>query len=236
MIVEFLKKPGFLQVVFDIQKEMIKCSSSTDKIDVKNLELGAGVLPMKMFYPDVKSTDVVPSAHLDGVLDASNLDLKSNSIDNLFLQNTFHHLPDPQAFFNEAFRVLKKGGRIVIVDPYHNKLSSFLFPRLFATETFEKRGSWFDASNHAMIGANQALTYIVFCRDLELFNRSNPNFSLISAEPLKSGLRYLLTGGLNFKQLVPNSVLKLMSVFEKSRFMPRFLSIHWIVVLKKSLD
>jgi SAM-dependent methyltransferase len=228
------KKPEFLKVVFDIQREMMKNARLSDSKEVSHLELGAGVLPMKMFYPHVKSTDVVPSAHLDGVLDASKLDLEDNSIDNLFLQNTFHHLPDPQAFFNEAFRVLKSGGRIVIVDPYHNIFSSLLFPRLFSSETFEKSGSWCDASTHPMSGANQALTYIVFCRDLELMKRNNPSLTLELAAPLKSGLRYLLTGGLNFKQLAPNSVLKIVRYFEKYRLVPRFLSIHWIIVLQKS--
>ena len=83
---------------------MVNNSSSQYSKEAKNLELGAGVLPMRTFYPHVKSIDVVRSAHLDGVLDATNLELEDDSIDNLFLQNTFRHLPDPQAFFNEAFR------------------------------------------------------------------------------------------------------------------------------------
>jgi SAM-dependent methyltransferase len=227
-------KPEFLKTVLDIQNSMVASSCISENENELNLELGAGVIPIRKHFPHVKSTDVVAAAHLDGVLDATNLDLESNSVQNLFLQNTFHHIPDPQAFFDESLRVLKKGGRIVIVDPYHNKWSSFLYPKLFKTETFDRNGSWKDASDHAMIGANQALTYIVFRRDLDYFKSRNPNLKMIFHEPLNSGLRYLLTGGLNFRQLAPRPVLSALRLLEYKGFMPKFTKIHWIVVLEKS--
>ena len=231
-----ISKPEFLRVVSDIQNIMVSSAKlSESRIDL-NLELGAGVIPMKNNFPNIKSTDIVSASHLDGILDATNLNLKDNSTQTLFLQNTFHHVPDPQKFFDESIRVLKNGGRIVIVNPFHNKLSSFLYPILFKTETFDKRGSWNDASNHAMIGANQALSFIVFKRDIAKFNASNANLRLIHAEPLPSGLRYLLTGGLNFKKLMPDFVLKIISFIERAGILPSFLSIHWIVVLEKSAE
>ncbi len=229
-------KPEFLKVVRDIQDVMVRNGKLSESYNELNIELGAGVIPMKSNFPNIKSTDIVSAAHLDGILDATNLDLKDNSIQTLFLQNTFHHLPDPQKFFEESIRVLKKGGRIVIVDPFHNYLSSFMYPILFESETFNKKGSWNDASNHAMLGANQALSFIVFKRDVDKFNADNPQLTLIHSEPLPSGLRYLLTGGLNFKKLMPDFFLRLVSVFEKAGIIPSFLSIHWVIVLEKSAE
>lgn len=47
---------------------------------------------------------------------AYQLPLKAKSVDLLLCVHTLHHLADPLAFLNEAARVLKKGGKYVIVD------------------------------------------------------------------------------------------------------------------------
>jgi ubiquinone/menaquinone biosynthesis C-methylase UbiE len=44
------------------------------------------------------------------------LPLKDKSVDVLLCVHTMHHLEDPLAFFNEAARVLKQGGKCVMVD------------------------------------------------------------------------------------------------------------------------
>ena len=44
------------------------------------------------------------------------LPVKDNSVDLVLCVHTMHHLEDPLAFFNEAARVLKEGGKCVIVD------------------------------------------------------------------------------------------------------------------------
>ena len=38
------------------------------------------------------------------------------SVDVIFLSNVFHHLPDPPAYFRNARRVLRQGGRVAIVE------------------------------------------------------------------------------------------------------------------------
>jgi hypothetical protein len=55
-----------------------------------------------------------------------------------------------------------------------------------------------------MHGANQALSYIVFERDRALFEQRCPTLEVVVREPLTNWLRYLLSGGLNFRQLVPS--------------------------------
>ena len=34
----------------------------------------------------------------------------------MICSNSFHHYPNPQAFFNSTYRVLRKGGRLVLRD------------------------------------------------------------------------------------------------------------------------
>ena len=48
--------------------------------------------------------------------DCENLPFADNSFDVVICTNSFHHYPNPQDFFNSAYRVLKKGGRLVLRD------------------------------------------------------------------------------------------------------------------------
>src|SRR5437879_3919967 len=59
------------------------------------IELGAGVAPLRVTDPAVKSSDVVPSSHLDLVVDAQRMPFKNGEVKTLFGQNCFHHFSDP---------------------------------------------------------------------------------------------------------------------------------------------
>lgn len=228
------QKPIFSDVVHTIQRKMFQMIISEKRDYGQFVELGAGAMPLRNLFPQIRATDVIAAAHLDGVLDATNLDVSDESLDGIFLQNTFHHIPDPKAFFNEALRVLRVGGRIVIIDPYWNQFSSLLYPNLFKTEGFDKEGNWNDASGHAMIGANQALSYVVFERDLDLFVREFSNLGILHTQPLKQGFRYLLSGGLNFSRIAPKFVFRWFEVHEEQIPFLNRLAIHWMVVIEKT--
>lgn len=227
------EKYEFVQVIMDIQTVMMGQLHSVPRTSPIYIELGAGVLPISAQFPNVKSTDIVNASHLDGVLDATDLKLEDESVDGLLLQNTFHHIPDPDAFFKECGRVLKPGGRVVILDPYHNFLSSRLYKHLFSTESYDKDGTWHDATGHAMIGANQALSYIVFVRDKGKFEAANPNLKIFETFCAPGGLRYLLSGGLNFRRIAPRRLFPIIRKLENSSLILKLFAIHWVVVLEK---
>ena len=48
--------------------------------------------------------------------DSENLPFAEDSFDAVICSNSFHHYPNPQAFFNSTYRVLRKGGRLVLRD------------------------------------------------------------------------------------------------------------------------
>lgn len=199
------------------------------------IELGAGVAPMRDSYPDVLSTDVVPGPNLDRVLDAQKMDLGDESVRVFFAQNCFHHFPDPDAFFREILRVLVPGGGVIILEPYHGPVASFLYPRLFASEGFDKQApGWATAATGPMHGANQALSYVVFVRDREEFERRHPALEIVHGEPLTNHAKYLLSGGLNFRQLLPDVLVPVVTGFELLlRPLRRWLALHHVVVVCK---
>jgi SAM-dependent methyltransferase len=201
----------------------------------KRVELGAGVAPIRDSYPDVLASDILPSPKLDMVLNAQQMDLPDNSVRVLFGQNCFHHFPHPEKFFQELERVVQPGGGAILLEPYHGPFASFLFSNMFRTEGYDKDFiSWETPSLGPMNGANQALSYIVFKRDIDIFRSRFPNLDIVRIETCSNYLMYLLSGGLNFRQLVPNWATPLLRVAQKilSPF-DRWLALHHVIVIQK---
>jgi Methyltransferase domain len=199
------------------------------------VELGAGVAPVSMSFPEVLATDVVDGPGLDRVLDAQAMDLPGASVRALYGQNCFHHFPDPGRFLGEAERVLAPGGGVVLIEPYYGPAASLLYERLFATESFDKdMPGWQSAAAGSMRGANQALSYIVFVRDRAIFDRDFPGLELVQSHPLDNWVRYLLSGGLNFRQLVPRRSIPVLKAIERALHPAgRVLALHHVIVLRR---
>jgi hypothetical protein len=62
--------------------------------------------------------------------------------------------------------------------------------------------TWEFPSTGPLSGANGALPWIVFRRDREIFERDYPSLRIVSIEPLMP-LRYLISGGVSMRALVP---------------------------------
>ena len=170
-------------------------------------------------------------------LDAQNMtNVMDNSIETFYAINCFHHFPNPDKFFRELNRTLKVGGTCIIIDPYFGMLGSFLYKRMFETESFDKsQRNWNYISNGPMTGANQALSYIVFFRDLELFLSKNPNLEIVQTTILNNYLRYLFSGGLNFKQLVPSWLEKPIKFMEfLLKPVNKLFALHHIIIIRKN--
>ena len=202
------------------------------------VELGAGVYPVRETVPGVLATDIVPADHLDCVLDAGNMDLADSSVHAFYLQNVFHHFPRPSAFFTELERTLAPGGGAILIEPASGLIASWLYPRLFATEGYDKHtGSWDTPVDGPMIGANQALSYLVFDRDYARFEREHPMLEVVHRDVLGSWLRYLLSGGLNFRPIFPAAGARFLKLVERG-LMPlrRTLGLHRIIVMRKRIS
>jgi SAM-dependent methyltransferase len=199
------------------------------------VEIGAGVSFFKEKYPEIIATDIKEAENLDRVIDALDMDFDDASVRGIYGINCFHHFPDPEKYFAELDRVLVPGGGCVLIEPYHGPLASYFYKKLFNTETFDKQQKeWTDPENMVMSGANQALSYIVFKRDVEKFQRQFPQLEICYQKPLNNYVRYLLSGGLNFRSLLPGWSSPLLKGLEfVLRPVNRLIALHHIVVIKK---
>lgn len=232
----FRSKPELLEVFDEIHHEFLRleerfaCCPRGSRV-----ELGSGVHPLCRTDPDVISSEIISGSQVDLVFDGQAFPFSTGSLSAIFLQNVFHHFSRPERFFAEAKRVLVSGGVAILFEPYFSMGASLLYPRLFATEGFDKKMSgWNVTESGAMTGANQALSYIIFHRDRAKFGREFPTLEIVWESPFSNWPRYLASGGLNFRRILPRWSFPIMKAVE-----PRLgrahslLGLHHFVVLRK---
>ena len=229
------RKPMIRGVFVDFHRLFAELDATMLRGQGQVIELGAGVYPVKESYPHVLATDVVAAPFLDRTLDAGDMDLADGSVRAFYLQNVFHHFPDPARFFAELERTLVPGGGAILIEPNDGLLASFLYPRLFASEGFDKTApGWTTDVGGPMSGANQALSHVVFDRDLARFTQQFPGLEIVHRDVAGNWLRYLLSGGLNFRQLWPAALAPVVSGIEwLLRPLRRVLGLHRVIVLRR---
>src|SRR4029077_13502921 len=127
------------------------------------------------------------------------------------------------------------GGGAILLEPYHGPFATLLFRRLFKTEGFDKQfPSWETPALGPMNGANQALSYIIFERDKRKFESDYPQLRVVHQERCHNQLKYLLSGGLNFRQLLPNWIAPVVnSVQMVLAPLDRWTALHQMIVIRK---
>lgn len=179
------------------------------------IEIGSGNGIGKHFLGDLITTDVEFHLALDLVCRSEQLPFRDSSIDALVLKDALHHIPDVEAFLDEATRVLKTGGVAVIFDPYWGPLARFVYTFLHQ-EAFNRRTpSWsFQASSPW--DSNQALSYILLRRDRKRFAQRFPELIPKELEVLV-GPSFLFSGGVSRRTRISGRALKKLLEWEMRR-------------------
>lgn len=167
------------------------------------VEIGSGGGFLKEIRADVITTDLHAQHSIDRVMTAEKLDFPDATVAGLVMLNVFHHLPDPRAFLREATRVLRPGGRAVLIEPAHTVLWKRLY-RLFSQEPYDENApEWGFAPLGRFSGANVPQAWIVFERDRDRFAREFPQLSL-RVTRYHTAFLFLLSRGNWFRGLVPS--------------------------------
>lgn len=199
----------------------------------KIVELVSGGGFLKKIDPDVICSDVLDLPTNDLTFSALEMPFQDNEISFIFMIDTFHHIPDSELFLKEANRVLKKDGMLVMIEPANTFWGRFIYKN-FHHEPFDTNGDWSIPDSGPLSGANGALPWIVFNRDRKRFETTFPNLKLQKTN-YHTPLRYLLSGGVSFKQLVPSFSYSFFKLFDKflSGFSKQISMFITIKIIKK---
>ena len=147
------------------------------------LELGGGSDNFKEFADNVTSTDIVPVPWIDRVVDAQDMPFDDASFDNIVMFDVLHHIENVSLFFNEAKRVLRPGGRLVMMEPYISCMSwpvyHFLHPE--PVDLKQDPLAWVEPSrDRKPFDANQAFATTLFEKQFKRFQSKYPEQSDLS--------------------------------------------------------
>ena len=235
---EVLQRKHLLKSAFDtFYSEMLRANEVLLHGTGIELELGTGAGFMKNIRPQLITSDVFLVEGIDRVIDAQAMDLPNESVRCIYAINVFHHLPKPHLFLDELSRVLMKGGGCILIEPHNGLASRILHTHLHSDENFDAMApEWQSQSIRGpMSGANQALSHIVFERDIKLFEqRYGKSLEIIEQRFILNFLRYFCSGGLNFRQLIPSYFNPFLRTIENLLSpMARQVSLHQMTVLRK---
>lgn len=180
------------------------------------LELGSGAGFMAEYVDYLITSDILDLPGISRVIDASSeLPFEDQSLRAIAMVNTLHHLPDVESFFGEASRVLEVGGTISMIEPWNTPWSRFVYRRLHH-EPFEPDAeAWRFETTGPLSGANGALPWLVFVRDRQQFELRFEVLELQTVKPIMP-IRYLLSGGVSMRALVPSWSFSALRGFELS--------------------
>lgn len=221
----------FYDEVIRLDKKFFNNISAGQKVEV-----GSGSSFFKLYYPDITTSDIKKTDLVDMEIDAQNMSFKAESVSALYGINCFHHFPDPEKFFTELGRVLIKGGGCILIDPYYGQFADFFYKRVFDTETFDKNQESWETDYNAKDskGPNQALSYIVFKRDYALFAKKYPDLEIVYTSKFNNYIRYLVSGGLNFKPLLPKYFIPMLKAIEFIlKPVSHLFALHHLIVIRK---
>ena len=190
-----------------LYREQFRALAKVDELSI--LEIGSGTSPLKLFHPNVLTSDVLDLDYLDFVFDCHQIDkldaIDDGTLDVITLTNVLHHLRSPIDFLNRAAIKLKAGGKLIATEPFFSVISSLIFKyihhepvdlKITEPELREMRGP--------LASANIALPWLIFYQHNKWLQSVGERFDLarISLRPF-TAISYFATGGISRRLPIP---------------------------------
>jgi SAM-dependent methyltransferase len=194
------RKPFLRRLYVDFYKEFANAVPDYEKKIV--VELGSGGGFIKEVIVNAVTSDILRLPDVDKVFSAESMPFENASVDAFFMFDVLHHIADPRGFFKESLRCLKIAGKIVMIEPAHTVWARFIYKN-FHHERFDPSGEWTLEEAGPLSEGNGAIPWIIFSRDRKMFEAEFPSLRVVRMRN-HTPLRYLLSGGLTLRQLVPS--------------------------------
>ena len=198
------RKPALRKVYKDYYDRILaQCRQGS------TLEIGSGIGNLKDYCPQLTSVDIVTGESVDVVSDAQALPFAGGSFSNIVAVDTLHHVACPFHMLRESARVLRPGGRLLLLEPGVT-IGSWFFYRFLHPERVD-----FDVNPLAEESlsdgrdpddANQAVATLLTGKYRDQLSHVCPQLRLVSHHWL-SLFVYPLSGGFRPWSLVPNALV-----------------------------
>ena len=223
-----------LQKIYeDLGKKML-----VESLPGLGLEVGSGICNFDSDKTQkIIRIDIQSAKGLDILADAHFLPFKDKLFSNIYLFDVLHHLDCPLNFFLEANRVLKKGGKLIMIEPGITPVSK-VFYKLFHQEPVEM--DWRPKKNcipnrsKDPYDSNQAIPTLLFFKYHINFEELGIKFKILKKNWL-SLFVYPLSGGYKPWSLIPSFLIYPLLKIEKVLlpYLGSFFAFRLIVVLEK---
>ena len=202
----------------------------------KTLELGVGPGFFAPERPEMVRIDIRPGPCAHAVADAHALPFKDDDFANVVGIDTLHHLAKPGLALAEAARLLRPGGRLILVEPWTGPVGWLIY-RFFHHEMCEAVPDpllWaMPDGKDPMIG-NAVIAKAVFVDGTNALRERIPDLSVTEIVPF-GVVSFLSTGGFQKWSLPWPLVAAALRVETMcSATLMRFAALRVLIVLEKS--
>jgi len=211
-----IRRNAFLEEIYlDVYERILREVPASEF--PRTLEIGSGGGFFAQLAPHVTTSDCAPGPGVSRVVDACRLGeaFEPGTLDAITMFNVFHHLPDVAAFLAGAAHVLRRGGRVVMVEPWFTPLGQWFYRVLHHEPYASDPNDWRIRGEGRLAGANSRLPTSVFRDGDERFAREFPGLRIVRREPFHKWL-YLFSGGLRLNTRVPRVVARAAVRFDRA--------------------
>ncbi len=231
----WVRKPGLRAVYADYHRRLLDAVPNAGPV----LEIGGGSGNFRDMAPNAISVDLAASPWVDVCCDAHALPFEDGSFAGVVMLDVLHHLARPAAFFTEAARVLRSGGRLAMVEPGMTPLSRPFYTYLHHEPVDMNVDPFADQPPEVAVDpfqSNQAIPSLLFgsAEGQKRFEARLSEFRVLRRNAF-SFLAYPLSGGFQQWSLLPGAVAPALIGLDNlmSPFFGRWLGFRIAVILER---
>ncbi len=233
--IEYWNRKPLLQILYGDFYRLI-AQKLSNLPESKVVELGSGLGNIKEFIPHCLRTDLFPNPWIDQVENAYQLSFADDSISDLIMTDVFHHLKYPGTALQEFHRVLRRGGRVIMLEPAVSLLGLLVYGAMHSEPiAVTRKIEWLAPEGWSAADvdyyAAQGNATRVFMR--KKYRSLLQQWNWIETTRL-SALAYAASGGFSGPQLYPRSVLMLIKGVERVLdLFPSLFATRLLIILEK---
>jgi SAM-dependent methyltransferase len=202
----------------------------------KVVELGSGLGNIHEVIPNCLRTDLFPNPWIDQIENAYALSFPDETVSDLILTDVFHHLKYPGTALKEFLRVLRRGGRVIMLEPCLSALGLLVYGVLHdepiaVTQNIEWEAPAGWSPERVDYYAAQGNASRIFLGND--FRHRLGDWQKLETVRL-SAIAYAASGGFSKPQLYPTSALPLIRKLENIlNLFPSLFATRLLVILEK---